>query len=227
MKKIAKAAAVTLLLAVISMGNANAQTSYRTNLLINLSFSLTGYEQVYLFLSTDGFSGPYAPVAKTVKVTTPGIISAIAKHAQITNDLSTAKLYWRLSWTNSSDNDITRDIIIRRGATDTVVNNYAQISFPDSVSSVRATLSGTTNVTDYANCIISLSTSQGAFTLHGVATLKSASLLYSGHLADPNPYPVSFTSTVAGSGSIGFHQAEWKGTVTGSGQKVEIEQISP
>ena len=72
-----------------------------------------------------------------------------------------------------------------------------------------------------------LGTSQGSFTVHGVAVLKSASMLYNNRVVEPLPMPTSFTATIAGSGSIGFHRAEWKGTITGSGQKVEIVPISP
>jgi len=241
-KKIAKIAVGALFLAAITMATANAQTnSYRTNVLINLSFSLTAYEQTYIILSTNAI----APTAKTAKVVTDGVIRAIAKQAHITNDLSNAKLYWRLSWTNADDVTtniiVTSNIIIRRGTEDTVVNNFIfdfkmngswggqePGSFPDSVTTLRATLAGTTNTTDYANCNVSLrSPSQGIFSLQGIATVRSGSLYNGKSLIDRWPSPISFTASVAGSGSIGFHRAEWKGTVMGSGQKVEIEQISP
>ncbi len=226
MTKIVKTAAVALLLAIVPVARANAQTVYRTNVLINLAFNLTSYEQVYLFLTTNGFDGPYNPVAKTTKIPTSALIGAIAQQAHITNNVTDAKLYWRMSWTNSADN-ITYDTILRRGTTDTVVNNYIQVNFPDTVSLVMPTTSGTTNVTDYSHCTVSLSTSQGSFTIHGIATMKSASLKYNTRIVEPTPIPLSFTTTVAGSGSRGFHQTEWKGTLIGSGQKVEIEQISP
>jgi hypothetical protein len=226
MQKIAKLASVALLFIVMAVRRADAQTNtYRTNVLLNLTFRITGYEQVYLFLSTNGFDGPYAPSAKTATVATDSVIRAIAKQANITNDLSGAKLYYRLSWTDPGD--IARDIIIRRGSQDYVVNNYVLVNFPDSVSQVRATLNGTTNATDYANCNVSLGTSSGSFTLHGLATIKSGSLFYGRTLIDPTPIPQSFTASVAGSGGIGFHRAEWKGTVMGSGQKVEIVPVSP
>jgi len=226
MQKIAKLAIVALLFAVMSMISVRAQTnSYRTNVLLNLAFKLTGYEQVYLFFSTNTFDGPYAPSAKSFSVATDGIIRAIAKQAHITNDVSSAKLYYRISWTDPAS--VSRDIIIRRGTEDYVVNNYILVNFPDSVSHVRATLSGTTNVTDYANCNVSLGTSAGSFALHGFATIKSSSLLYNGRLVDPAPTPSGFTATVAGSGNIALHRAEWKGTVIGSGQKVEVVQIAP
>src|SRR6266850_3540276 len=226
MQKIAKLAVVALLFAVMTLARVHAQTNaYRTNVLLNLTFKLTGYEQVYLFLSTNRFDGPYAPSAKTSSVVTDGVIRSIAKQAHITNDVSSAKLLYRLSWTDP--NDISRDIIIRRGAEDFVVNNYILVNFPDSVSTVRATLNGTTNVTDYANCNVSLGTSSGSFTLHGLATIKSGSLFNGRTLIDPTPTPQSFTASVAGSGSIALHQGEWKGTVMGSGQKVEIVPVSP
>jgi hypothetical protein len=226
MQKIAKLAIVALSFAVMTLARVDAQTdTYRTNVLLNLTFRLTGYEQVYLFFSSSNFSGPYAASAKAATVATDGVIRSIAKQAHITNDLSTAKLYYRLSWTDPDH--ISRDIIIRRGTEDTVVNNFILVNFPDSVSTVRATLNGTTNVTDYANCNVSLGTSSGSFTLHGLATIKSGSLFYNGHLSDPTPTPQSFTASVAGSGSIGFHQAEWKGTVMGSGQKVEVVLDTP
>ncbi len=227
MQKIAKVAIVALLFTVMTLARVDAQTTntYRTNVLLNLTFKLTGYEQVYLFLSTSNFDGPYVPSAKTASVATDGIIRSIAKQAHITNDVSAAKLYYRLSWTDPDA--ISRDIIIRRGTEDFVVNNYILVDFPDSVSTVRATLIGTTNVTDYANCNVSLGTSLGSFTLHGLATIKSGSLFYNSRLSDPTPTPQSFTASVAGSGSIGIHRAEWKGTVMGSGQKVEVEQVSP
>ena len=227
MIKIAKVAVAALLLSVISVATANAQTNsyYRTNVLLTLSFSLTSYQQQYIFLSTNGFGGPYAPTALTGKVTTAGVIQAVAKQAHITGDLSNAKLYMRLSWTNAGD--VTRGIIIRRGTEDTPVDNFILVSFPDSVSTLRATLTGTTNVTDYANCNVSLGTSQGSFSLHGIATVKSASLFNGKTLIDRTPFPTSFTASVAGSGSMGFHQAEWKGTVMGSGQKFEVELITP
>ena len=226
MTKLLKAALLGALLTVMPLVTANAQTNtYRTNVLLNLTFSLTSYEQVYLFLSTNGFEGPYAPSAKTEKVVTSGIIKAIASYAHIAGPLDTAKLYYRISWTDP--NDISRDIILRNANGDTNVSNFILVSFPDSVSQTRAALNGTTNSTDYANCNVSLGTSSGSFTLHGIATLKSASLLMNGRVIDPRPFPTSFSGTVAGSGSIGFHQAEWKGTVMGSGQKVEVQQVSP
>src|SRR5215475_12264896 len=144
-KKIAKIAVGALFLAIFTMATANAQTntnsiSYRTNVLLNLTFSLTVYEQNYVFLSTNGFNGPYAPTAKIAKIATDGIIKAIAKQAHITNDLSNAKLYWRLSWTTNSD-DVTRAIIVRRGGQDTVINSSIfDLNFPDSVTTLRATL---------------------------------------------------------------------------------------
>jgi hypothetical protein len=226
MQKIVKVAVIALLFAVMTLAKVHAQTNaYRTNVLLNLTFKLTGYEQVYLFFSTNGIKGPYAPSAKTSSVVTDGVIRSIAKQAHITNDVSSVKLLYRLSWTDP--NDISRDIIIRRGGEDFVVNNYILVNFPDSVSTVRATLNGTTNVTDYANCNVSLGTSSGSFTLHGLATIKSGSLFNGKTLIDPTPTPQSFTASVAGSGSVGFHQAEWKGTVMGSGQKVEIVPVSP
>jgi hypothetical protein len=226
MQKIAKVAVVALLFAVMTLARVQAQTNtYRTNVLINLTFKLTGYEQVYLFLSTNGFNGPYAPSAKSASVATDGVIRSIAKQAHITNDVSNAKLFYRLSWTDPGN--IAHDIILRRGSDDFVVNNYILVSFPDSVSQVRAALNGTTNVTDYANCNVSLGTSSGSFTLHGLATIKSGSLFNGRTLIDPTPTPQSFTASVAGSGSIGFHQAEWKGTVMGSSQKVEIVLENP
>ena len=96
---------------------------------------------------------------------------------------------------------------------------------------VSADLDGTTNVTDYANLNATLnqnlSGSQGSFNLRGISTLKSGSLFYNGQLIDRFPSPKSFTCPVTGSGSLGVHQAEWKGTVTGSGQKVEVTQVPP
>lgn len=234
MIKIVKVAAVALLLAVTSY-TAKAQTnSYRTNVLLNITVNLTAYEQVYLFISTNGFpatngflstNGFWVPSAKTAKVVTSGVIKSIAHQIQLPGDLSTAKLYWRLSWTDP--NDISHDVILRTATLETNVNNYMLISFPDSVTTQRATLTGTTNAIDYANCNVSVGTSQGSFTLHGIATIKSASLVNKGQLIDPNPFPQSFSATVAGSGSVAFHQAEWKGTVMGSGQKIEIEPVSP
>jgi hypothetical protein len=228
-KKIAKAAVGALFLAVFTLATANAQTNsyYRTNVLLNLSLSLTVYEQIYTSFPTNA-GGGIVPTAKTDKVVTAGVIKAIAKQAHITNDLSNAKLYWRLSWTTNSD-DVTREIIIRTPGQDTVINNFIfDLSFPDSVTTLRATLAGTTNTTDYANCSVTLrSPSQGVFFLQGVATIKSGSLFNGKSLIDRSPQPISFTASVAGSGSIGFHQAEWQGTIMGSGQKIEREQISP
>lgn len=237
MQKIAKLATIALLFAVMTLARVHAQTNtntttYRTNVLLNLSIKLTGYEQIYTALSSDTNIPPLAS-AIPVSIANDGIIRAIAKHAHITNDLSTAKLMYRLSWTDPT-NGISRDIIIRRGAEDYVVNNYILVNFPDSVSQERTALNGTKNVTDYANCNVSLGTSAGAFTLHGLATIKSGSLFMGRTLVDPTPTPQSFTASVAGSGSVGipigignFHRAEWKGTVMGSGQKVEVEQVSP
>jgi hypothetical protein len=230
MIKIAKVAVGMLLLQVITIATANAQTNenlYRTNVLINLSFSLTAYEQTYVYPSTNIFGGGYVPTVRAAKVATDGVIKGIARRANITGDLSNAKLYWRLSWTTNSD-DVTRNIIIRRGTEDTVINNFIfDLNFPDSVTTLRTTLVGTTNTTDYANCNISLNSSQGSFSLQGIATIKSGSLYNGKSLIDRSPSPISFTASVAGSGSIAFHRAEWKGTVMGSGQKVEIEEISP
>jgi hypothetical protein len=226
MQKIAKLATIALLFAVMTMARVHAQTNtIRTNVLLNLTFKLTGYEQVILNF-TGSTNGPFLRSAKAQSIATDGIIRSIAKQAHITNDVSAAKLLYRVSWTNPT-NDISQDIIIRRGAEDYVVNNYILVNFPDSVTQERPTATGTTNVTDYANCNVSLGTSSGSFTLHGLATIKSGSLFYNGRLADPTPTPQSFTASVSGSGSIGFHRCEWKGTVMGSGQKIELVQVSP
>jgi hypothetical protein len=225
MTKLLKAALLGSLLAVMPVAKVNAQTNtYRTNVLLNLTFTLTSYEQVVLFLSTNGLNGPHAPSAKMGKVVTSGVINAIANQANIPGNMANAKLYYRLSWTDPED--VSTDFILRVGNLDTNVNNYVLVAFPDSVTQERATLNGTTNAIDYANCNVSLGTRTGSFTLHGIATLKSASLTMNGHVIDRRPFPTSFSGTVAGSGSIGFHQAEWKGTVMGSGQKIEVEQIS-
>jgi len=225
--KIAKVAAVGLLLASLPVARANAQTNtYRTNVLMNLTFNLTAYEQVYFFFSTNA----YTPAAKISKIATAGIIKAVASQARITNHLDNVKLYWRFSW--SDPNDVSQDVILRNpggalmGTNDTVVNNFITVSFPDSVTATQSTSGGKTSTTEYANCNVNLGTSQGAFALHGLATRRLSSLLDGRTLIDPNPYPISFTATVAGSGSVGFHQAEWKGSIIGSGQKVEVEQVS-
>jgi hypothetical protein len=236
MMKITKVAIGLLLLQGITTVIANAQTNQnlsRTNVLLNLSLNLTAYEQTWVYPSTNIFIPNYVPTVKTDKVVTDGVIRAIAKRAQITGDLSNAKLYWRLSWSTNSDAVtgeiiVTDEIIIRRGAEDTVIDNSIfDLSFPQTVSTVRATLAGTLNSTEYANCNITLSSSQGSFFLQGIATKKSGSLFNGKSLIDRSLSPISFTASVAGSGSIGFHHAEWKGTVMASGQKVEIEEISP
>jgi hypothetical protein len=242
MIKIAKAAVATVFLAVVTMVAANAQTAntYRTNLLLNLTFSLTSYQQGYTFFTTNGILGPYAPTALTGKIATDGVIRSIAKDAKITGDLSNAKLYMRLSWTNAitlaNAGDLTTDIIIRRGTEDIVVNNYILVDLRialltgqlfGSVRTLRATVSGTLNVTEYANCNVSVGTTQGSFALHGIATVNSASLLNGRTLLDLTPFPTSFTASVTASGGVGFHPAAWKGTVMGSGAKVEIQQVSP
>jgi hypothetical protein len=227
--KIVKLLAVGLLLAAALFSEANAQTnSYRTNVLINIAFNLTRYEQVYLVFSTN----EVAPSAKTSKVTTSGVIGAIARDAHITGDLSNTKLYYRLSW--SDPTNVSSDMILRNpgghimGTNDAVVNSYVSLGFLDSVTSQQATVAGTTNATDYANLYASLYTSQGTFTLHGIATVKSGSLFYNGNMIDQYPNPKSFISTVTGSGNTGiYRQLEWKGTVTGSGQKVEVTEVSP
>ena len=225
-KKIAKVAVGALFLAVFTLANAQTNTS-RTNVLLNLSLNLTAYEQTYVYPSPDFPDWGYVPTAKTDVVTTAGVIRAIAKQADIAGDLSNAKLYWRRSWTTNSD-DVTSEIIIRRGSEDIVVgNSIFALSFPQTVSTVRATLAGTLNSTEYANCNITLGTSQGSFSLQGIATKKSGSLFNGKSLIDKALSPISFTASVAGSGSVGFHHAEWKGTVMASGQKVEIEPISP
>jgi hypothetical protein len=223
MQKITKLATISLLFAVMTVARLHAQTNtYRTNVLLNLSFKLTGYEQVILAFATNG---PFVKSAKPASIATDGVIRAIAKQAHITNDLSAAKLLYRVSWTDPDF--LSHDIIIRRGTEDYIVNNYILVNFPDSVSQERAALNGTMNVTDYANCNVSLGTSSGSFTLHGLATIKSGSLFMGRTLVDPTPTPQSFTASIAGSGSIGFHRCEWKGTVMGSGQKIEVEQVSP
>jgi hypothetical protein len=112
------------------------------------------------------------------------------------------------------------------GTNDMVITNYLNLSFPDSVTASTPTLSGTTNTTDYASCKVSLLTSQQSFDLRGLATVKSGSLFYGKTMIDPTPTPKSFNITLLGSGSVGFHIAEWKGTITGSGQKVEFVQVS-
>jgi hypothetical protein len=161
---------------------------------------------------------------------TDGVIRAIAHQAHITGDLADAKLFYRLSWINPTN--ISRDMILRNpggyimGTNDAVVNNYLSLSFLDTVSSVRASLGGTMNATDYVHLNAMLSSSQGSFSVHGIATLKSASLVYNRKVSDRLPTPKFFTCAVAGSGSVGFHQAEWKGTVMGSGQKVEVQEVS-
>lgn len=216
--------------ALFSEVKAQETNTYRTNVLINITFNLTSYEQVYLITDV------LVPSAKTSKVATSGIIRTIAQHARITGDMSNTKLYYRLSW--SDPTNVSSDMILRNpgghimGTNDAVVNSWISLSFPDTVTSVQAAVDGTTNATDYANLSATLNNTSpdGTFTLHGIATIKSGSLFYNGKVIDRYPNPKSFISTVTGSGNIGYYpyrQLEWKGTVTGSGQKVEVTQVSP
>jgi|ERR1043165_1232607 hypothetical protein len=222
--KIVKLFAVGLLLALSFLAGAHAQEeiTYRTNVLINVALNLTVYEQVY----TENF----APNTKTSKVETNGIIAAIAHQAHITNDLSNAKLYYRLSW--SGTNDSSRDMILRNiggqimGTNDMVVNNYFSLSFPDTVTTERANADGTMYATDHTHLNATLSTSQGSFNLHGIALIKSGGLFDGRKVIERSAVPKTFTATVTGSGSVGFHRAEWQGTITGSGQKIEITPVS-
>jgi hypothetical protein len=229
--KFAILVAAGLLFTVFSASSINGQTnSYGTNVLINLSFNLTAYEQSFSFQSPDGFNGPYLPIVKTVTVGTSSVIKAIHDFAHLTDNLDGAKLCWRITWSGPSQ--FSQDVILRNpngaimGTNDMVVTNYLNLSFPDSVTASTPTVSGATNSTDYASCIVSLGTIQESFGLHGLATIKSGSLFYGKTVIDPNPVPKSFTITLLGSGAFGFHRAEWKGTITGSGQKVEIVQTS-
>lgn len=229
-KKFAIAIAAGLLF-TLPADNVNGQTnSYVTNVLINLSFNLTGYEQSFSFQSPDGFNGPYLPIVKTAKVGASSVIKSINDFAHITDNLDGAKFYWRITW--FGPRQFNQDVILRNpnggimGTNDMVVTNYLNLSFPDSVTTVTPAGSGATNSTDYAHCIVSLATAQQSFDLHGLATIKSGSLLFGKTMIDPNPVPKSFVITALGSGAFGFRLAEWKGTITGSGQKVELVRTS-
>src|ERR1051326_4072034 len=151
--KIVKLFAVGLLLGDAFFSTANAQTnSYRTNVLMNITFNLTAYEQDYLFLSTSNFDGPYVPSAKISKIATDGVIRAVAHQAHIIGDLNDAKLYFRSSWTDP--HDISYDIVLRSptgqimGTNDAVINRYLSLNFPNAVLATRASLNGTTNATE-------------------------------------------------------------------------------
>jgi hypothetical protein len=229
MNKFGILAATGLLFTVLPTASINGQTnSYGTNVLINLSFNLTAYEQFYIF--PNGFDGPYRPIVKTANVGTSSVIKSIHDVAHITDNLDGAKLCWRISWSGPSQ--FSQDVILRNpngsimGTNDMVITNYLNLSFPDSVTASTPTDSGATNSTDYASCKVSLLTGQKSFDLRGLATIRSGSLFFGKTMIDPTPVPKSFTITLLGSGSVGFHRAEWKGTITGSGQKVEIVQTS-
>ena len=229
--KFAILVAASLLFTVLPATSINGQTnSYGTNVLINLSFNLIAYEQFYNILSPDGFNGPYLPTVKTEKVGTSSVIKSIHDQAHITDNLDGAKLFLRISLSNPSQ--LSLDVILRNpngaimGTNDMVVTNYLILSFPESVTATAPTLSGATNSTDYASCMVSLGTSQQNFALRGLATIKSGSLFYGKTMIDPIPAPKSFTITLLGTGGVDFHRAERKGTITGSGQKVEIVQVS-
>jgi len=227
--KFAILVAAGLLFTVLPAASIHGQTnSYGTNVLINLSFNLTAYEQSYNF--PNGVGGSYIPIVKTANVGTSSVIKSIHDFAHITDNLEGAKLCWRISWSDPSQ--FSQDVILRNpngaimGTNDMVITNYLKFSFPDSVTASTRTPSGATNSTDYASCLVSLATAQQSFDLRGLATIKSGGLFIGKTMIDPTPTPKSFTITLLGSGSVGFHLAEWKGTITGSAQKVEIVQVS-
>src|SRR4026208_1627780 len=83
--------AAGLLFTVLPATSVNGQTnSYGTNVLINLSFNLTAYEQSYSF--PNGIGGPYLPIVKIAKVGTFNVIKSIHDLAHITDNLDGAKL---------------------------------------------------------------------------------------------------------------------------------------
>src|SRR5690349_16274319 len=131
--KFAILVAAGLLFTVLPATSINGQTnySYGTNVLINLSFSLTAYEQFYDF-------NAYRPFVKTEKFGTSSVIKSIHDQAHITDNLDGAKLCLRLSWSDPSQ--LSRDVILRNpngaimGTNDMVVTNYLILSFPESVT---------------------------------------------------------------------------------------------
>src|SRR5215813_12867167 len=110
--KFAILVAAGLLFTVLPAASINAQTnSYGTNVLINLSFNLTAYEQFYNLLSTNGPFYSYLPIVKTAKVGTTNVIKSIQDVAHITDNLDGAKLCLRMTWSGPSQ--FSWDVILR------------------------------------------------------------------------------------------------------------------
>jgi len=220
--------ALATLIWAAALNHLSAQTngtSLHTNLLLNVSVSLTAYVQQYTTVGTNEF----AETAQAQKISPTDFVSALISGFP-SNDLSGAKLMMR--WKDVGTTNSTFDFILKKGDSETSLNfstNHPQAVFTlngaDSSDIVtrRKAGNGTTNSLEYILLNYGFTNPKGsANSLSGFSKIKSASLLAGKQVISMDPEFSAVNSAVTGGGNVGGRIAVFKGTINIGGRKVEV-----
>jgi hypothetical protein len=195
-----------------------------TNLIVTTTLNLTAYIQ-------NPSNGPL-PSVTIQKLTTKDIIAAIETELGLpTNDVATAKLL--LKWNGvGGTNFVPVAEFLRTSAGDTNVDSVFSIAGGNTslgnltVSTIRSNIrSGTSTETDFTIAAVSLNTTnaQLSFSAQGQAKISLSSVASGKTLVDPRAFPLSYSISLTGSGTVGTNSAVFTGTFTAGNRKVETQ----
>jgi len=213
-----RACLIAVLIAVLSQLHALAAT--HTNLIFNVSISMSTFKQNYVPVSTNlAFlrigSGTFG---------TRDVADIIADAPLFrTNHLRGARLLFRVSDLGPNR---TAQFILRKGTNDVDVSPYLAFGFPGTVVTSKAPApNNTTNATDYGTFqLVLYSTPAGRFDVQGFSLVKNTSIFKGPELIQREEFPASIVATLGGTGYSGGYPTILRGTVVISGRRVEIKE---
>jgi hypothetical protein len=218
--------------AVIALGLApmGAQ-SIHTNLVLTATLNLTAYVQ-----QPTNSSGSLPAVA-VQRFANKDIISAIETHLGFpTTDLSTARLLVQFVGLGNTNQQSSLNIVLRTASGDTNLNDLVSLDFPsfltllnnEVVKTSRPNINGTETRTEYSIASLSLdATDLLTFHTQGRVKITESSVLVNGKILDKRLFPLSYSFTLAGSGTVGTNQAVFNGTAAITGRKIETAPNLP
>ena len=211
------------LIAVLLLGfvSIRIEAATHTNLIYNVSLSMSVAEQEFIPLSTNIFffgihHGRFtsADVANLI----------VNSSAYRTNNLRGAKLLFRVADLGTNR---TAQFILRKGTNDVNVETFITLSIPQTaVTSKSPGANNTTNATDYTTLELDIpgGTSGGWFDATGFCLVKNTSVFKGQQLIQAEEFPATITANIAGMGSSGGKKALFRGTLLLSGRRVEIKE---
>ena len=222
----ALAASFTMTLAPLQAQTNPPTVSFHTNIVFNVSISLSAIVQVTTPVQTN-FA---IMTANPIKGSTKDVINFINTDMGRSTNHNQAKLMWRVGDVGTTNESFS--FILREGTNDTDVTSRlffqsSSLDYDRTATTLRVNpKAATTNSTDYFIERLTLRAAHTFFDGLGLFTLRSSSLVDKGQVISRSPVPAAIRMEFAGAGSVNNQPAVYRGQITVAGRKVEVQQTT-